>query len=555
MFRVFSNTQMTLQISKVYSQPDAEDWQKIQEFQRFPLLPSTQIAFQQLMPKNHVSFDALTTIVEQDPAICLHMLLRIKQRNPASLEQINTATGCISLLGIEEVVKLIKHLPILDSVPKNRSTRNYMALLNTAVLAGHIAARWAKTKPSLNQQQARWSAMLASAPLWPWQLQQVSASQEFLNQMSRGKDLIPALETAFGTLTSTHIGQWVKLTQALALPSLCQSLWQQTCWPKPKEWQVLRVQTLSRIENQRNLKHQCQQPEMLIYMANALATQYQLGAYRIKTRRWLYLSAHFLNEEVQQVHRDMVIMNLQWAKQGHHSSSIPTLLAPTNTSAPQSWVYFCEKRTSQFEVKNNAQKIASNIDAKERNIDHRFLNRLMKQLNEAPEKFGDWHYLMRSVLQGVTQGIGLKHAYIMVKNKSTSAAKVYYQQGLAETDPLCHFVISLNEVSVFKHMLEKPASLMVSDRNRGKMLRGVPLAQQNVLPQEFMMMSLSSNGRPIGIIFADMGKDPHAPKMKTAEYTAFKSLCLAASKGLSKLASVAQKKVTLDNAKATRRQT
>jgi hypothetical protein len=96
---------------------------------------------------------------------------------------------------------------------------------------------------------------------------------------------------------------------------------------------------------------------------------------------------------------------------------------------------------------------------------------------------------------------------------------------------------------------------MVSDRNRGKMLRGVPLAQQNVLPQEFMMMSLSSNGRPIGIIFADMGKDPHAPKMKTAEYTAFKSLCLAASKGLSKLASVAQKKVTLDNAKATRRQT
>jgi hypothetical protein len=193
-------------------------------------------------------------------------------------------------------------------------------------------------------------------------------------------------------------------------------------------------------------------------------------------------------------------------------------------------------------VKNNAKKIASNIDSKERNVDHRFLNRLMQQLNEAPEDFGDWHYLMRSVLQGITQGIGLKHAYIMVKNKSSSAAKVYYQQGLAETDPLCHFAIGLNKVSVFKHMLEKPASLMVSDQNRGKMLRGISLVQQNVLPQEFMMMSLSSNGRPIGIIFADMGKDPHAPKMRTAEYTAFKSLCLAASKGLSKLASVAQKK-------------
>jgi hypothetical protein len=542
MFRVFSNTQMTLHTSKAYSQPNAEDWQKIQEFQRFPLLPSTQIALQQLMPKNHVSFDALTTIVEQDPAICLHMLLRIKHRNPASLEQINTATGCISLLGIEEVVKLIEHLPILDSVPKNRSTRNYMALLNTAVLAGHIAAKWAKTKPGLNQQQARWSAMLASAPLWPWQLQQVSASQEFLNQMSRGKDLIPALETAFGTLTSNRIGQWEKLTKALALPNLCQSLWQQPCWPRPKEWQFLRVQTLSRIENQRNLKHQCQQPEMLIYMANALASQYQLGAYRIKTKRWLYLSAHFLNKEVQEVHHDMVVMNLQWAKQGHHLSSIPTLLAPTNTSAPEGWVYLCKKRTSKFEVKNNVQKIASNIDSKERNVNHRFLNRLMQQLNEAPENFGDWHHLMRSVLQGVTQGIGLKHAYIMVKNKSASAAKVYYQQGLAETDPLCHLAISLDKVTVFKHMLEKPASLMITDQNRGKMLRGIAVAQQNVLPQEFMMMSLSSNGRPIGIIFADMGKDPNSPKMRTAEYTAFQSLCLAASKGLSKLASVIQRK-------------
>jgi hypothetical protein len=107
---------------------------------------------------------------------------------------------------------------------------------------------------------------------------------------------------------------------------------------------------------------------------------------------------------------------------------------------------------------------------------------------------------------------------------------------------LCHLAIGLDKATVFKHMLEKPASLMITDQNRGKMLRGVPVAQQNVLPQEFMMMSLSSNGRPIGIIFADMGKDPNSPKMQTAEYTAFKSLCLAASKGLSKLASVTQRK-------------
>jgi hypothetical protein len=66
-------------------------------------------------------------------------------------------------------------------------------------------------------------------------------------------------------------------------------------------------------------------------------------------------------------------------------------------------------------------------------------------------------------------------------------------------------------------MLEKPASLMITDQNRGKMLRGIPVAQQNVLPQKFMMMSLSSNGRPIGIIFANISKEPNSPKIRTAE--------------------------------------
>lgn len=553
MFRVFSNTQMTLNTSKTYSLPDAEDWQDIQKFQQFPLLPNTRKAFQQLMRKASLSFDGLAAIAEQDPAICLHMLLRIKQRNPASLEQINTAAGCISLLGMEEVVKLVKQLLALDAVPQKRSERNYMALLHTAVLAGRIAAQWAKAKPGLNEHQAQWSAMLASAPLWPWQLLQVSASQETFNHMSQGKDLLPALEAGFGKLTKSRLGQWKKLAYALALPTICQSLWQQQCWPKPKEWRVLRAQKLTSIEDHRALKHQCQQPEMLVYMANALASQYQLGAYRYKTKRWLCLSANFLNSDAQKIHHDMLRLNLQLAKQGHHSNAVATLLAPTNTSAPAGLVYLCEKEITDNQAEKKTTKAASNNKLKERRIDHDVLKRLMQQLNETPDSFGDWHYLMRSVLKGITEGIGLKHAYIMVQNKAGNMAKVYYQQGLAETDPLCHFGIGLDKASVFKKMLEKPASLMITDQNREKMLRGVPAAQQDVLPEQFMMMSLFSNDRPIGIIFADLGSAPYNPPMQPSEYTAFKSLCLAASKSLSKLAMVTQKKENANKAKVNQR--
>jgi hypothetical protein len=542
MFGVFSNTQMTLNTSKTSSLPDADDWRKILEFKQFPLLPSTRKAFQNLMQKTHLSFDNLAAIAEQDPAICLHMLLRIKQKNPDSLGQIHTAASCISLLGMEEVVALVKHIPTLDTSPKSRSARNYMALLNTAVLAGRLAAQWAKIKPGLNERQALWSAMLLSAPLWSWQLQQVSASQETFNHMSLGKDLIPALEAGFGKLTKSRLGQWQSLAEALALPRVCQSLWQQRCWPKPKEWQVLRMHKLNSIEGHRTLKHQCQQPEMLIYMANALASQYQQGAYRFKTRRWLCLSANFLNRDVKHLHQEMVAMNLLMAKRGQRLFSISSLLAPTHASAPQGLVYFCEKEPAQFKRARDALKAVPNVTSTKRELDQPLLKQLMQQLHEAPDSFGDWHYLMHSVLKGITEGIGLQHAYIMVQNKSRNAAKVYYQRGLAETDPLCHFSIGLDKASIFKKILEKPASLMITDQNRDKMLRGVSAAQRDILPDHFMMMSLFSNQRAIGIIFADRSSGPPSPLIQPAEYIAFKSLCLAASNSLGKLAMSTKKK-------------
>ena len=575
---------MTLNTSKTYKMPDAEDWQNILKFQQFPLLPSTRKAFRQLMKKASLSFDGLAEIAEQDPAICLHLLLHIKERNPSSLDQINTAAGCISLLGMEEVVNIVKQLPALSFSPKNRSERNYMGLLHTAVLAGRIAAEWADSKPGLSRHQAQWSAMLASAPLWAWQLQQVSAMQELSNQMSQGKDLIPALNASFGEMTSAKLLSWQTLATTLALPNACQSLWQQECWPNTEDWRALRSQKLTSIEGHRALKHQCQQPEMLIYIANVLASQYQTGVYRYKTKRWVTLSAHFLNSDSDKVHHDLQKITLQLAHQGRRLTAVSSLLAPIHTAAPKGHVYLCDKTTASEEQKNKriesistpeippytdqqadndiADDCAENnaedharenhndsvaISAiEDREIDRVFLKQLLKQLDEAPESFGDLHHLMRSVLKGITQGIGLKHAYIMVQNKTGTAAKIYYQKGLAETNPLCHFAISLEKVSIFKRMLEKPASLMITLENRAKMLRGIPSAQQSMFPEQFMMMSLFSNERPIGIVFADIGPPPYDPPMQLSEYNEFKYLCLTAGKSLTKLAQTTQREAKIN---------
>lgn len=53
-----------------------------------------------------------------------------------------------------------------------------------------------------------------------------------------------------------------------------------------------------------------------------------------------------------------------------------------------------------------------------------------------------------------------------------------------------------------------------------------------MLPQQFMMTSLFSNERPVGIIFADAKGSAAGEEIKAEEYNAFKSLCNAASTSL-----------------------
>lgn len=524
---------MTLNTSKTYSLPSSDDWAEVRKFKNFPILPSTREAFHQLMRKASLNFDSLAKVAEKDPAICLHMLLHIQEKTPESLGRINTAAGCISLLGMEEIVRLVKNLPVLDTEPQNRSELNYRNSLHSAVLAGRIAAQWSQFKPGLNRHQAQWAAMLASAPLWAWQLQHANPSQHYLNQMSQGKDIIPALQSSFGELSTERLNTWQNLAQQLALPDVCQSLWQAKRWPNIEQWQALRKQPLTYIEGQRELKLKCQQPELLIFFANALATQYCMGAYRYKSHRWLELCAHYLNKDPSHVHQEIVALSLQLAKQGQLTTIINSLLAPRHSSLPSSPIYQCIRPLAELKMERMQQAPA------ERTMDQASVKALIMQLQKSPESFGDWHQLMQSVLKSIVEGIGLKRAYIMVQNKQQTAAKVYYQQGLSETEPLSRLAISLENNTVFKKMLEKPASLMINKDNRVKMLGGITPAQKNILPQQFMMMSLFSNERPVGIVFADITNSDNSElgaSIQPVEYKAFKSLCLAASASLGKLA-------------------
>jgi hypothetical protein len=557
---------MTLIAAQPLHAPAKDYWQDsrgaaaTKTFHKLPILASTRRAMRRQLKKTSLSFDSLAALAERDPAICLHMLLRIAERNPESVRQISSASSCIGLLGMEEVVKLVKSLPVVDEHSTDRRLRNYVATLHSAALAGRLAAHWAAAKPGLSAHQAQWAAMLASAPLWSWHIHQVEAMQMMLTKLAAGKELHKSIELSFGADCKQR---WQALVKQLFLPDACSTLWAQHNWPNRQGWGALYRYSLKEMDDQRQLKHQCQQAEMLVWFSNMLAMHARFGMTSRLCRRWLTLCSHYLNHPLQEVIRQLRDEALNMARQDMMHSAVNSMLAPFAATPQFAEPIHCipDKPKPQLMEMERDVPVVREVpqpavaEPAPIQIHQDKLNKLMKQMSQAPESFGDWHFLMRTVLKGITEDIGLSRAYIAIVNRQNTGLKVYYQEGLEETDPLCSSPISLQKPNILKKLLEKPAGLMITDQNRSKMLRGIPTSQQALLPEQFMMMSLFANQRAIGIMFADCGGQagPAQAPVQPSQYMAFKALGLTTSKSLGKLAANTQKKGSASSVRQQKR--
>ena len=93
--------------------------------------------------------------------------------------------------------------------------------------------------------------------------------------------------------------------------------------------------------------------------------------------------------------------------------------------------------------------------------------------------------------------------------------------------------IDLRSPSVFNKLLQKPASLQISDSNRARFLKGLPEKVVKVLPPQWVTMSIDAGQQPIGLIIAY--NDDGNTAVDHGEYIGFKNLCMTASKSLAKL--------------------
>ena len=414
--------------------PSASSWSKVKTVRDFPILAETRQRVRQQMQSSQVNFDDLARIVERDPALCLNLMRAAVAHNPTCREQISGAASCLSLLGMQELVRLIKHLPVVEANATSRQQQLYRRALHCADMAAEIAAHWAGMRGSVSAGYARWNTLLVCAPLWQWLLSDELA-QNWLYCLSEGQDVIPAINSCFGP---SQLKNWQQQVKYLNLPPLALDCFRQESGLKPAQWRLLRRHDPRDFDNQRQLLHRLQQPELIPMMATGLAWNWHIGPESKNAQRWLTLASHWLGKPTTQIATQLRIIQLNTSRrqrdalatglallaspevtrmsypkilppERHEAASEPSpanvassTLSPPPPSSTLTAVTATTAATAAAAAAIESTATESTATAVgdapiTRQADEAYLKKLLSQLQQQPDSFGDWHYLMRGV--------------------------------------------------------------------------------------------------------------------------------------------------------------
>ena len=552
--------------------PSAAQWEAVLAFRDLPILKETRDALRVELKNPQVSFGSLVPVAERDPALCWHLLQKAVNHNPGCREQIHGVYNCLSLLGMQELIILVKKLPVIEDHPEDASQKVYRQALYTAHMAGCLAAQWASAKGTPTS-TAYWSAMLANSILWPWLLLDQS-SHNWFHYLSEGDDLSTASRKVFGNSPEN----WKRLVRRHNLPDPVVDMFQRDKLPERKDWRRLRKQDPRDLDTGRQLIHKSQSASMLALTAANTAWHLHINPEGERSQRWLAMSSHAQGRRYPTLVSESRKVQLDEARL--RKSALASGIALLTTPRPEALSY--PKWTPLPEVApayaattspndTTAKVVQAEPDVRsEAEIDKvsapetqsptkparhgsAYLSKLMGQLSESPASFGDWHYLMQGVLKGIHLGIGIDHAIVMLPGKNRSSLRTVYSENPDGLTPLSSTSIPLQVAPLLRQLMKQSAAVHITPATCGRYFKGMPPELADALPQELLLMSVHAGRDPIGIVIAANSGNKAISK---AQYQRFRQLCTTTSQGLASLRQLsAQKNKPAGKAHKAARQT
>ncbi len=141
--------------------------------------------------------------------------------------------------------------------------------------------------------------------------------------------------------------------------------------------------------------------------------------------------------------------------------------------------------------------------------------------------------LMKLVLKGMRDGVGLKRVVFALLNQDRSQLRARFVVGAPEGTPLRQFQFDMQQPSLFSKMAGKQQAFWLNDTTRAKVETLLDAEIRRITAvQQFFVMTVAVQDKVIGMFYVD--REDQA--LDAIAYDKFKQLCTQASLGMAHLA-------------------
>jgi len=464
-------------------------------------------------------WQAFSQSIQLDPGIVLKILRTMGASKNSLRAEDPSLEQATMVMGVEQTVQCVKSLPRIKLMPK-QARQGLLQVISRSHHAAYQAWYWARALGDLAPEQVYLATLLYDVPemlLWK------SDCENMLKLSAQLQEQILPRDEAQYIVLGNSVEHFAR---ELAL-----------------EWNLPQfLQDCLRPEN-------IEQPRIRsVVLAVQMARLAENGWYSDELALLLEQVAEHLNKPLAQAVTEIHKLAVNAAHQTPFYNTLPAAaLLPmlsiqkrktnnpvaTNKISRQASALESSHSTASSKVPKREESSANTVClTPQKNL----YENTIKELEQNAHLL-NLHNIIRTVIHGMHDGIGLNRVVFAMINKDRTHLVARYMVG-TDNDPLFNrFKLGLKSPHLFTRMLEKPQSIWINDDNRKSFWPLVPNAVKNLIKTDsFLARSIHINGKAIGLFYAD--RCSPSCSLDDLSYNRFRNVCQIAEQQLSQKSSI-----------------
>lgn len=554
---------------------NAEQWYRLLNEKQPPVRLSIIRRLQSKLSDPNCSVIHLSKLIKSDPLLCFHVALAAGRLHDEKKSEITSIDHAIGSLGLHKLEQLINSLPTIRLNPASTAQKMYFRAVANSHHAATQVHQWLKQcRGGMFAEESYLAALFYNIGhwmLWYFAPQQMTRIQVMIREKNAPPELaetrvlgctIDAISKRL--LTSWPVSSLARVTLENSTPLNRQMILQ------------LHQRALSdpRLDSDqlRQLNHLTQQKFFPVKLGNWLALAANYGWGKEATLHLIDIINDYLRAELNHtfafLHKNCVLASRNYHVPGTLSPATEMLMLDSDlspgyrltsadrtlfdlppvkpatqpgdtkaspaTSASENGAVNRDKTAADSAADKPVDRQNQETSAAEPEGDFRskdIYRQHMQRFIEPGDSYTQGAQVLNDLLIGLTKGLGMKHAALIILPPKSNTLKVIKATGFEDGHPLPHSTHTLGPKSLFSRLNEKPGCLLINQTNRQQINMMLPATfSHHISDQDYLLMSLIASNKSVVIIYADREGDPAG--IQSFHHKKFKDLCTTAGRCL-----------------------